>query len=360
MLEMMRNILGVDSSDLGGRSQRSSPMLFASSVPCEDSLPEDSSDSLNFFDEDLEDSEECGDFGRPCETAKGEPTELEPCPRPMVPMDHPCFVRVIVLRTPLLRHDPCTNFTLAAQSTTTTSTTPNPKPKPKPRSRKCRPKKAKPKPEARMANNDDTTSPSTTTVIITTPQTDTETTAESTTTVPTTTTTQEPENNTTITSTTTEEVSTTIELATTPTTTTPIPTPKPSPSTTTRQPLDIEPSTTMRNVSATYMTNHLKSLRSRRRKTGKRRPSVPDKPKIKLDGTMQSSDALPVFQSTEVGELRSRPDTTTKSSEMETTTTDCVEDTSEMETDIDIDINRKANDGNETEGRSETTNSTSI
>ncbi|XP_034471960.1 uncharacterized protein LOC117779764, partial [Drosophila innubila] len=298
MLEMMRNILGVDSSDLGGRSQRSSPMLYAASVPCEDSLPEDSSDSLNFFDEDLDDSEECGDFGRPCESAKEVPTELEPCPRPMVPMDHPCFVRVIVLRTPLLRHDPCTNFTLAVQSTSTTTTTTSPKPKPK--SRKCKPKKAKPKPESRMANSDNTTSPATTTIITTTAQTEAETSVESTTTVQTTTS-QESENNTTMMSTTTEEDSTTMEITT--------------------------------------------SLRSRRRKTGKRRPSVPDTPKIKLDGAMQSSDALPVFRSTEVGELRSRKETTTKANEVETTTPDCVEDTSEME----INMDRKANDGNETE-----------
>ncbi|KAL7742179.1 hypothetical protein ACLKA6_005448 [Drosophila palustris] len=356
MLEMMRNILGVDSSDLGGRSQRSSPMLYAASVPCEDSLPEDSSDSLSFFDEDLDDSEECGDFGRPCDTAKEAPAELEPCPRPLVPMDHPCFVRVIVLRTPLLRHDPCTNFTLAVQATTTTttSTTPKPKPKLKLRSRKCKPKKAKPKPESRMANDDENDNDNTTsTAINTTAETETEASAESTTTttttVPTTTTTTEPEINTITTSTTTDEVPTTMEDTTTTTRTTTRTTTPAKPSTTTSNIKyrrgDKEP---MRNSSATAYDprNHLKSLRSRRRKTGKKRPSVPDTPKIKLDGAMQSSDALPVFHSTEVAELKSRPETTTKSNEVETTTTsDCVEDTSEVESEI----VGKANEANETE-----------
>ncbi|KAH8391130.1 hypothetical protein KR215_007384 [Drosophila sulfurigaster] len=320
MLEMMRNILGVDSPDLAsGRSQRSHPMLFANSVPCEDSLPEDTNDSFNFFDEDLDDSDECNDFGRPCEEPK---PPLEPCPNPLVPMDHPCFVRVIVLRTPLMRHDPCTNFTLAMQATSTTSTTA------KPKGRKCKPKvkKAKPKPEQRLAsvNNINSTSSSTSSSTSTTTST-VSTSIDTTTELPTTsstesetspTSTEEPPTTTAMTTTTTEEPTTT-------TTTT-------STTTSSTTPLTTTPTTTTESV-VYSRNNQLKSLRGRRRKQGRRRPSVPDAPRIKLDGAMQSSDALPVFQSTEVSELRSRPETTTKPTDLETTTPECVEDTDEVE-----------------------------
>ncbi|KAH8377804.1 hypothetical protein KR093_007237, partial [Drosophila rubida] len=311
MLEMMRNILGVDSADLAsGRSQRASALLFANSVPCEDSLPEDSNDSLNFFDEDLDDSEECNDFGRPCDHPK---PPLEPCPNPLVPMDHPCFVRVIVLRTPLMPRDPCTNFTLAMQATSSSTTA-------KPKGRKCKPKvkKAKPKPESSSTVAPETSSSSETTTTTTEPPT------TSTTESQTSTTTEEP-------STTTTEMTTTTSTTTTTTTIATIPT--------------LSSSTETSPTNTTYTRNNqLKSLRGRRRRPGRPRPSVPDTPRIKLDGAMQSSDALPVFQSTEVSELRSRSISSTVSPE--TTTPECVEDeTNELGTET----QRKAT---ETEGNS--------
>ncbi|KAH8271769.1 hypothetical protein KR044_005306, partial [Drosophila immigrans] len=330
MLEMMRNILGVDSPDLAsGRAQRPLPMLFANSVPCEDSLPEDTNDSFNFFDEDLDDSVECNDFGQPCDHPK---PPLEPCPNPLVPMDHPCFVRVIVLRTPLMRHDdPCTNFTLALQAAGSTSTTA------KPKGRKCKPrvKKVKPKPQLRLANS---TSSTTTSSTVSAGTTTTELPAA-------TTSTTEPETSTTTTE---EPTTTTTEQSTTTTTEQPTTT-----TTTTTEMTTTTSESSSTSASVVYTRNNqLKSLRGRRRKQGRRRPSVPDTPRIKLDGAMQSSDALPVFQSTEVGELRSRstsstmrPETTTKPDDLETTTPECVEDTNDMEAE-----SQQEAEGSETEG----------
>lgn len=278
------------------RSQRS--MAFASSIPYEDSLPEEASDSMRLFEEELDDSDECGDYsclrGEPRPPPSKMDLELLPCPRPLIPMDHPCFVRVIVLRTPLLRHDPCKNFTV----TTTTTTKP-------PKVRKC-----KPKLKATTAHNTTTTTTRTTAAMTsneTSEATDPQTTEDTTT----------PRSTSTPTSTTTEAPSTTTEMSTT--------TPTPTTATTT---------TPRSNTTVAYSRHHqLKSLRARRRK--QKRPSVPDTPKIKLDGAMQSSDTFEVFQTTEAGDLRLQPETTEPECEAETTTTpapvDCVEDASEVE-----------------------------
>ncbi|XP_043070448.1 flocculation protein FLO11 isoform X1 [Drosophila grimshawi] len=354
MLEMMQNILGVDNGDLGGRSQRSSPIMFASSVPCDDSLAEDSSDKLSLFDDDLDESEECGDYGRPCEPAPPNDT-LEPCSRPMLPMQHPCFVRVILLRTPLTRHDPCTNFTLGMQQPTTTamttttttspstSTTTTSKPKPKPKRKKCKSKqrKAAPSPAAKDLNNKNSTTTSqatttteveTTPTITTTPRVENSTTESTTTSTTTTTTTS---TTTPTTTTTEEELSTTVEMSTLPPTTTIITTTAPS-------------STTLGYA----MHNHLKSLRSRRRKKLRDKLArVPDKPQIKVDGAMQPSDTFPVFLSKETAELRSRPMSTTLAPEIETTT-GCIEASADEETAAETDeskTNEDQEDGKESE-----------
>lgn len=86
--------------------------------------------------------------------------------------------------------------------------------------------------------------------------------------------------------------------------------------------------------------NQLKSLRGRRRKQQRGKlAGVPDKPTIKLDGSMQPSDTFPVFLTTEAAELRSRPKSTTlrpealatTSTESETTT-ECIEASDDEET----------------------------
>lgn len=316
LLEMMRNILGVDNSHLAARNQRSS-MSYVSSVPCEDSLPVEASADLNIFDEDLDDSEECNDYG--CQAKPGPaPLELLPCPHPLVPMDHPCFVRVIVLRTPLLHHDPCKNFSLETSSSSTSSTSTSTTAKPS-KARKCRPRL-----KATMHNTTSTSTTQATTSdeseMETVEAIDSSTTSERS--LPSTTT-EEPRSTTT-------EISTTTPAPTSPPTTTTTSTPTPSSSTTivySRQ-------------------SQLKSLKGRRRK--QKRPNVADTPQIKLDGAMQSSDTFEVFQTTEVSDLRLRPEATTPACEPEITTrapVDCAEDTSAVEA-----IKERASEG-ETEQR---------
>lgn len=323
MLEMMRNILGVDSSRMtDSRSPRS--MAFASSIPYEDSLPEEASDSMRLFEEELDDSDECGDYNclrsEPTPTPSQMDLEIVPCPLPLIPMDHPCFVRVIVLQTPLLRHDPCKNFTVTTKTTTKS-----------PKLRKC-----KPKVKATTAHNTTTTTTRTTAAMTsnetseaTDPQTTEDTTTRRSTSTPA--------------STTTEEPSTTTEISTT----TPTPTPTPTTATTT---------THRTNTTIAYSRHHqLKSLRGQRSK--KKRPSVPDAPKIKLDGAMQSSDTFEVFQTTEAGELRLQPETTEPECEAETTTTpapiDCVEDASEVEVTREDDKSKAKPSEKTAEGKSE-------
>ncbi|XP_030556996.1 eukaryotic translation initiation factor 4 gamma [Drosophila novamexicana] len=326
MLEMMQNILGVDSADLSGRSQRSSPMLFAASVPCEDSLPEDSSAQLSLFDGDFDESEECGDYGQPCHGAAQLPSGLEPCARPMLPMQHPCFVRVVLLRTPLLRHDPCTNFTLGMAQPTTTSSTTSASAK-KPRGKKCRSKMRKSTPRPTPGSNSTSSSTSS---------------ATSTTELETTTTSTRP-------TTTSRPAETSTTERTTTSSTTARSTTTKTPSTTTTELLPTimeldEMSTTITAPSSSTVVytrrNKLKSLRGRRRKQQRGKlAGVPDKPTIKLDGSMQPSDTFPVFLTTEAAELRSRPKSTTlrpealatTSTESETTT-ECIEASDDEET----------------------------
>ncbi|KAH8419406.1 hypothetical protein KR222_011187, partial [Zaprionus bogoriensis] len=332
MLEMMRNILGVDNSHMGGRSQRSSAsMAYAASVPYEDSLPEEASDSTSFFD-DLDDSDECNGYGS-ClgDAAKAAAEPLLPCARPLLPMEHPCFVRVIVLRTPLLSHDPCTNYSLGMASTTTSTTQ-------RPRPRQCKPKQKTSTTSAKSHSTSTTNGESMlgSAPVISEESTSAESTINSSTSSSTSTSTS-------TSSTTTEEPTTTTESTTD------------APTTSTTTPRTTTTTTSARTTVEYSKQHQLKSLRGRRRKAGKKRPSVPDTPKINVDSTMQPSDTFPVFQTTEAGELRLRPEThkTTTPRDAETSAADCVEDVHEMEATREHDESKAKAGEKETEGKLE-------
>lgn len=252
MLEMMRNILREDSPELSERRQRSVPMLFASAVPCEDSVPLDSSDQLNLFEEDFDDSEECGDLGRPRYDAEKSSTPV-PCANPLVPMDHPCFIRVVVLRTPLMRHDPCTNFSLSTEQLVGSSRSAE-----LPNDTNCSPNG--PQDNLNTACDNSTASPVS------------------------------------------NELATTDDpiLGATLDTTTEVPS-------TTDYTSTVTPPITTEYPTTTYETTTKEIQQYVKRKYGKRRnrqrisaASVPDAPNIKVDGVVQSSEVSPVYLTAEL------------------------------------------------------------
>ncbi|EDW77901.2 uncharacterized protein Dwil_GK24729 [Drosophila willistoni] len=83
-----------DESDIS-RSQRDLP---ASSIACDDNSSEEDYPPI-FNDEESE--EDCLDF--------------------LPPIEHPCFMRLILLRSPLLKQDPCANFSIVQDPNTTGS-----------------------------------------------------------------------------------------------------------------------------------------------------------------------------------------------------------------------------------------------
>ncbi|KAH8412295.1 hypothetical protein KR009_001081, partial [Drosophila setifemur] len=330
LLEMIFN--DAEGYPSGDRGQRDISVLPASSIGCDES---GSQEDYNMFDE-LEQSEECLDFLPPFE---------EPSFEDRLPFDHPCFVRMLLLRTPLLKQDPCANFSLASAAPTTTTK--------KPRNKKCNPKgrttqnaTKKELPSIASVNSTTSAPPTNTTTeadsrIITIRKLvprkrknklNTTTTSTSTTTTMETTTQEE---TTTPAETTTEtESPTTTELETTtlPPTTTTTTTAAPTTTTTT-----INTTTTTSNTTdpplANYQLKHLKALRRMKNKT----PNVPDPPQIKIDGTSQPSEVIQVIMTTEAAQLRVKPDeystttvmpttTTTTTSEPETTTEESCED----------------------------------
>ncbi|EDW12663.1 uncharacterized protein LOC6577254 [Drosophila mojavensis] len=308
MLEMMQNILRMDSVDVSGRNQRSPPIEYASSVPCEDSLPMDSS---QLFEEDFEsdDSEECSDFAGACHDASAPHSTPPLCPHPLVPMDHPCFIRVVVLRTPLMHQDPCTNFTLGMQQPTS-STTARPSPK-KSKDKKCRVQKQKQMPNS-AANALNTTDTHNSTTSSPANATEPETTDEST--VPTTL-------NTTVETTETTEMSSTPYSSTTYTT-----------YTTTEASTTTELTTPMVDMPTNGKNRHnaqkKSDKRGRRKKSSKKKASVPDAPPIKHDGAVQSSDMSPVVVKNSPGSSTLRPEAMA----IPASANDCIETSADEET----------------------------
>ncbi|XP_023032506.2 uncharacterized protein LOC6644102 isoform X2 [Drosophila willistoni] len=288
-----------DESDIS-RSQRDLP---ASSIACDDNSSEEDYPPI-FNDEESE--EDCLDF--------------------LPPIEHPCFMRLILLRSPLLKQDPCANFSIVQ----------DPKLKAT-KSRKCvkrtkteiqfSPKVAEQNIVTNSTNNNTTEAIKTTSMesvllaksppnvskklaIVPISQEVTNTTEEATTST-------DDNSTTTFATTITEEDLTTTTIDPTTTISTSIPT------------TTIIPTT----LSTTGSPNHLKSLRSKSRKRlgklkGKKgkKPRVPDPPKIKLDAATQPSEVIQVIFTTEVGELKLQANdtttvsTTTTNFEAETTT----------------------------------------
>ncbi|KAH8281502.1 hypothetical protein KR054_001132, partial [Drosophila jambulina] len=353
--KMLMEAEGYPSND---RDLRDISVLPATSIDCDDkddslmqaaSIGCDESGSQEPFSSVFEDeSEECLDFLEP----------YEPSFDQGLPVEHPCFVRLLLLRTPLLKEDPCANFSVAPEATKTTK-------KPK---KKCYPK-GKPKevsslknhihkkstecsllkpnsastttppinsttmetvgpdseiinikkyvPKTRRLKPNSTTSTTTTT---TTTSTTMETTTLEETTTPEETTSEDP------TIATTEQETTTTEYSTTqiPTTST---------TTTTTTPKTTSYTTTSERPLAENQLKRLKAAQIRRRNRKgyeKGKPKVPDPPKIKIDGATQPSEVIHVILPTDIAELRLTPEEDSTTQVM--TTTSSTESTSEPET----------------------------
>ncbi|XP_070133411.1 uncharacterized protein [Drosophila bipectinata] len=276
LLEMIfRDAEGYPSSD---RDPRDIDVLPASSIGCDDS----GSAEYNMFD-DLARSEECLDCLPPCE---------EPVYDDRLPMEHPCFVRMLLLRTPLLKQDPCANFSLATQP---------PRVNKKPKHKKCNPKakkqktatKIEPVPPSNNGTLNSTAAPIATStepnskiirISKLVPRKRKNTTTTSTSTTSTTTTLE---------TTTVEETTRPVELTTTTTETEP-------PTTTELETTTLPPTTTEPPLA----DNQLKRF------TGMlpRKKNVPDPPQIKLDGNLQPSEVIQVIVTTEAAELMKLPD----------------------------------------------------
>ncbi|XP_017115527.1 proteoglycan 4 [Drosophila elegans] len=303
---MLQEAEGNPSND---RDQRDISVLPATSIGCDESgSPEDFS---HLFEDYEESNEECVEFLPPCESSFAEG----------LPIEHPCFVKLLLLRTPLLKQDPCANFSLIPEKPITTI---------KPEIKKCRPKNKANKnttekvllglpnngteSSTNISPNNSTTEAQLDSKIIKirklVPKSTTTTTTTSTTTTLETTTSEE----TTITE---EPPATTTELEAT--TTTPTTTTTTSATTTTTQ--------------LPYTENQLKrlkALRNRRKNQKGNSPKVPDPPKIKLDNASQPSEVIQVIMTTEAAELRLKPEASTTTTVMPTTTVSTT--TSEPET----------------------------
>ncbi|KAH8317717.1 hypothetical protein KR074_007563, partial [Drosophila pseudoananassae] len=271
LLEMIfRDAEGYPSSD---RDPRDIDVLPASSIGCDES----GSAEYNMFD-DLARSEECLDCLPPCE---------EPAYDDRLPMDHPCFVRMLLLRTPLLKQDPCANFSLATQP---------PKVNKKPKHRKCNPKakkhKTATKAEVVPPSNNGTLNSTAAPIATSTepnskiirisklvPRKRKNATTTSTSTTSTTTTLE---------TTTVEETTRPVELTTTTTETEP-------PTTTELETTTLAPTTTEPPLADNQLKRFTGMLH--------RKKNVPDPPQIKLDGNLQPSEVIQVIVTTEAAEL---------------------------------------------------------
>ncbi|KAH8255778.1 hypothetical protein KR038_010315, partial [Drosophila bunnanda] len=339
LLEMMlREAEGYPSN---GRDQRDISVLPAATMNCDDkdislmraaSIGCDESGSQEPFSDIFDDeSEECMDFLAP----------YEPPFEKGLPEEHPCFVRLLLLRTPLLKEDPCANFTSIAETTKTTKKPKkkcNPKGKQKDgmttnshnhtKSTECSPVNATACSPilsvAALQTNSTTSSPipetKPTPKLIKlrklVPKDPTTTTTEQETTTPEYTTTQ---SSTTQSSTT---QSSTTQSSTTPYQTTSKSTPKTKEATTTTERPLIE-----------NQLKRLKAAQIRRRNRkgyGKGTPKVPDPPKIKIDGATQPSEVIHVILPTDAAEMRLTPEEDNTTTVMPTT--EMITTTSEPET----------------------------
>jgi len=272
-----------------GRDQRDISVLPTAPIGCDDSG--DAQDPFShIFDEYEESKEECMDFLPPCE-----PTFPEG-----LPIEHPCFVRLLLLRTPLLKQDPCANFTLVTERPSTTV---------KPKTKKCDPKRKASKSAARnellaLPNNGTINSTTSTPLSSTT-----ETTTDSKIIkirklVPKT------KTNTTTSTTTTTLETTTIEESTSPAETS---TSEVAPETTTEEETTATPTTTS-TTQPPFTDNQLKrlrALRNRGKNSRAKSPKVPDPPQIKLDNASQPSEVIQVIMTTEPAELKLQPEVNT-------------------------------------------------
>ncbi|XP_017048815.1 uncharacterized protein PB18E9.04c [Drosophila ficusphila] len=301
---MLREAEGYPSND---RDHRDISVLPATSVGCDESESDEQFGHL--FDDYEESKEECMEFMPPCEPSFNEG----------LPIEHPCFVRLLLLRTPLLKQDPCANFTLVTEKPSTTI---------KPKTKKCKPKGKANKvedPNVLLAQPNNGTSNSTT---ISPTNSTTEALPDSKiikikklVPVP-----RKPkQNSTTTTTTTTTFETTTVEETTTPFETTPT---EEWPVTTTESEITTTPSTTTTTSTTTpspapYTDNQLKRLRTlmnRRRNHKGKEPKVPDPPKIKLDNVSKASEVIQVIMTTEAAELRLKPKENSTTTVMPTTT----------------------------------------
>ncbi|XP_032583615.1 uncharacterized protein LOC6611510 [Drosophila sechellia] len=277
-----------------GRDQRDISVLPAAPIGCDDS-GEAQDPFSHIFDDYEESKEECMDFLPPCESTFEEG----------LPIEHPCFVRLLLLRTPLLKEDPCANFTLVTERPSTTV---------KPKTKKCDPRRKAIKSAARnellaLPNNGTINSTTSTPLSSTT-----ETTTDSKIIkirklVP-----KIKTNTTTSRSTSTLET-TTLEESTSPgeTSTTEV-----SPETTTEQETSAAPTTTTSSTTSTtqppFTENQLKrlrALRNRKKNSRAKSPKVPDPPQIKLDNASQPSEVIQVIMTTEPAELKLQPEVNT-------------------------------------------------
>ncbi|EDW87773.1 mucin-5AC [Drosophila yakuba] len=271
-----------------GRDQRDISVLPATSIGCDDSG--DAQDPFSHIFEDYEESkEECMDLVPPCEPAFEEG----------LPIEHPCFVRLLLLRTPLHKQDPCANFTLVTEGPTTTV---------KPKTRKCNPKS---KANKNVSQNELLALPNNVTI-------------NSTTSTPVSSTTETAtdskiikirklvpkiKTNTTTSTTTTTLATTTIEESTSPaeTSTTEVE----AETTTEQETSSTTSSTTTSTTQPPFTENQLKrlrALRNRRKNARAKSPNVPDPPQIKLDNASQPSEVIQVIMTTEAAELKLQPE----------------------------------------------------
>ncbi|XP_041675510.1 eukaryotic translation initiation factor 4 gamma [Drosophila eugracilis] len=297
---MLREAEGYPSN---GRSQRDIDVLPAASIGCDDSGSQE--EFSNLFDDYEESKEDCLEFLPPC----------EPSFQDGLPIDHPCFVKLLLLRTPLLKQDPCANFSLIAENPITTTV--------KPKSKKCNPRR-----KAKKSGKEN--------VLLGLPN---NRTLNSTTNAPiiSTTTTEpnskiinirklvprvKPNTTSTTTSTTTTLETTTVEETTTPKEET---TEEPLETTTELEITTTPPSTTSTTTTTqpAFTANQLKRLktfRERQKSSRRKSPNVPDPPQIKLDNVSQPSEVIQVIMTTEAAELKLKPEVNTTTTVVPTTT----------------------------------------
>ncbi|XP_050740977.1 uncharacterized protein LOC108033605 [Drosophila biarmipes] len=307
---MLREAEGYPSN---GRDQRDISVLPATSIGCDESGSEEQ--FKNLFEDYEESKEECMDFLPPCEPSFEEG----------LPIDHPCFIKLLLLRTPLLKQDPCANFSLITEKPSTTV---------KPKAKKCN-QKSKPNKNVTenvlvgLPSNGTINSNTTTPIISTTEAAPNSKIIKIRKLVP-----KIKPNTTTTTSTTTTLETTTVEETTTPAETS---TTEGDPETTTEEETSTTPPTTTTSTTTTtqppFTENQLKRLKAarlRKKNSRGKSPKVPDPPQIKVDNVSQPSEVIQVIMTTEAANLKLRPEVNTTTTVVPTTTVSTT--TSEPET----------------------------